>query len=153
ARTLADQPLALVMNPDAQQARYTSVISERINATFLPGIKSGIEVRIAHTADNKSVTLRVPPQYRNNLPRFLRVVRFMPLSDANDSTPTEGDANPPSRQRLADALLDPSRTIVAAIRLEALGQPSIPTLKAGLKSAHPLVRFASAEALAYLGTP
>src|SRR5262249_42234070 len=111
ARTLADQPLALVMNPDAQQARFTSVISERINNTFLPGLKSGIDVRIAHTGDNKSVALRVPPQYRHNLPRYLRVVRFMPLSDASDFTPTEGDDKRSYRQRLADDLLDPARTI------------------------------------------
>ena len=38
----------------------------------------------------------------------------------------------------------------AAIRLEALGKESLPTLKKGLSSQHPLVRFTSAEALAYL---
>jgi hypothetical protein len=37
--------------------------------------------------------------------------------------------------------------------LEALGPDSIPTLKRGLTSEHPLVRFACAEALAYLGSP
>src|SRR5207248_466393 len=36
---------------------------------------------------------------------------------------------------------------------EALGPPSIPALKVGLNSDVPLVRFAAAEALAYLGSP
>src|SRR5262249_27303930 len=37
--------------------------------------------------------------------------------------------------------------------LEALGNDTIGVLKTGLKSEHVLVRFASAEALAYLGDP
>ena len=38
------------------------------------------------------------------------------------------------------------------LRLEALGKDSIPALKKGLASEHELVRFSSAEALAYLGS-
>src|SRR5207244_9284215 len=44
-------------------------------------------------------------------------------------------------------------TGTAALRLEALGTDSIPALKLGLESEHVLVRFAAAEALAYLGCP
>lgn len=153
ARTLVEQPLALVMKADSQQARFTSLISDRINATFQPGMHAGTETRVAHTADNLSISLRVPPQYRHNLPRYLRVVRVLPLSDASDFVPKEGGDRRSYCQKLSDDLLDPSRTIVAAIRLEAMGQNSIPALKPGLKSPHPLVRFASAEALAYLGSP
>ncbi len=57
------------------------------------------------------------------------------------------------RQKLAEDLLDPTRTVVAALRLEALGSTSIASLKIGLESKHPLVKFCSAEALAYLGSP
>ena len=53
----------------------------------------------------------------------------------------------------ARQLLDPATTITAALRLEALGPQSIPALKVGLHSDVPLVRFAAAEALAYLGSP
>ena len=152
ARALIEQPLALVMHPDSQQARFTSLISDRINNTFQPNVRN-IDTHLAHTADNVSISLRVPPQYRYNLPRYLQVVRVIPLSDSNDFVPKEGQQDRRSyRQKLADDLLDPSRTVVAAIRLEALGQPSLPTLKAGLKSPYPLVRFASAEALTYLGS-
>jgi hypothetical protein len=49
-------------------------------------------------------------------------------------------------------LLDPHDCIRAALRLEALGKESIATLKKGLESPLPLVRFASAEALVYLGS-
>jgi len=78
--------------------------------------------------------------------RFLRVVRLIPLSD----TPGPESAYV---QKLSKQLLDPSTTITAALRLEALGAQSISALKAGLHSDVPLVRFAAAESLAYLGSP
>jgi hypothetical protein len=55
-------------------------------------------------------------------------------------------------QRCKKMLADPRFTMAAAMRLEALGRESIPILKTGLNNAHPFVRFASAEALAYLGS-
>src|SRR5207253_6587171 len=83
--------------------------------------------------------------------RFLRVVRLVPLQDIADAHP-EGSKKS-YRQRLAADMLDPARTVTAALRLEALGQSSIAALKPGLDSKHPLVRFCAAEALAYLGSP
>jgi hypothetical protein len=154
-RLVGEYPLALVMNQDSQQARYTSLITDRINSTFQGGgLRGPLDSRLAHTKDNFSVSLRVPPQYRHNLERYLRVVRMIPLSDSADLPgKTESDRRS-YRQKLADDLLDPARTVVAALRLEALGAKSIPIFKEkGLKSPHPLVRFASAEALAYLGSP
>jgi hypothetical protein len=56
-------------------------------------------------------------------------------------------------QKLAKQLLDPSTTITAALRLESLGSQSVSPLKVGLHSDVPLVRFAAAESLAYLGSP
>jgi len=149
----AEQPLSLVMNPDSQQARFTALTMERINATFLGSGRGKRDSTIAHTSNNISVALRVPIQYRHNLPRYLRVVRAIPLMDSSDLPPKEGDDKRSYRQKLTDDLLEPSRTVIASIRLEALGDRSISALKLGLKSPHPLVRFSSAEALAYLGSP
>src|SRR5262249_54948228 len=50
-------------------------------------------------------------------------------------------------------LLEPETSAQAALKLEAIGEQGIPTLKVGLKSNDPQVRFHSAEALAYLGDP
>jgi hypothetical protein len=89
--------------------------------------------------------LNVPQQYQHNPERFLRVVRMIPLRmDASQNG---------YRRKLADDLLDPTRTVSAALRLEALGKDSVPVLKRGLDSDRPLVRFIAAEALAYLGDP
>ncbi len=101
---------------------------------------------------NTSISLRVPAQYRLNIERYLRVVRLIPLIDSAD-VPGKDEDRRSYRQKLNDDLLDPSRTVVAALRLEALGQKSILALREGLKSKHPLVRFCSAESLAYLGSP
>jgi hypothetical protein len=155
ARLLADQPLALVMNQDSQQGRFTSLIMDRVNASFQESsVSPGLDSRLAYTKNQYSIDLRVPQQYRHNLPRYLRVVRVIPLTEMADA-PGKTEADRRSyRQKLGDDLLDPSRTIIAALRLEALGAKSIPILKdKGLRSEHALVRFASAEALAYLGHP
>lgn len=154
ATILSDNPLVLIMNQDKQQARFTSLIADRINATFQSGSLRGVlDSSIAHTGNAHHVAIRVPAQYKHNIPRYLRVVRAIPMNDSSDVPgKTESDRRS-YRQKLADDLLDPSRTVIAALRLEALGVKSIPIFKEkGLKSTHPLVRFTSAEALAYLGS-
>ncbi|HZU38403.1 MAG TPA: HEAT repeat domain-containing protein, partial [Gemmataceae bacterium] len=89
------------------------------------------------------IFLRVPPQYKNNVGHFLRVVRLIPVE-------RDGEKTGLYRERLHKELLDPLHTITAALRLEAMGSDAVGLLKGGLKSEHPLVRFAAAEALAYL---
>jgi hypothetical protein len=153
-RSRVDQPLTLVMNSDQQYARMTALIADRVNETFQAGVQAGNSTAIAYTRDQLAIYLRVPAQYKLNMPRYLRVVRLIPLREGLDGPSKRAEAGRPSyRQRLAEDLLDPARTVVAALRLEALGQHSIPALKRGLEAKHPLVRFCAAEALAYLGSP
>ncbi len=152
-RCLKANPLRLLMNAGYQQARVTSVVADRITEAFRGGPADTPDGSTAKANDNLSVELHVPPGYKLNLPRFLRVVRFIPLEGSPDQ-PGDKDGDIRSyRQKLAADLLDPARTVTSALRLEALGQESIPALKAALQSAHPLVRFCAAESLAYLGSP
>jgi hypothetical protein len=144
-RCLVPRPFYLTLNSDQQFARVAKAVAERINETLQGQLSCGMP-ELAKAESKSSVILQVPHQYRLNLPRYLRVVRFIPLRE------TEAERIPYRRQ-LEEYLMDPARTVVAALRLEALGQDSIATLKHGLQSKHPLVRFASAEALAYLGSP
>jgi flagellar basal body P-ring protein FlgI len=143
ARSLVTRTYYLVLNTEKQSARLAKAVADRVNETFHGSFQvAGGEVAVA---EKKSlVLLSVPPQYLLNQPRYLRVVRFIPMESAEADLISY-------RRRLEEELLDPKKTVVAAMRLEALGQDSIPTLKQGLKSDHPLVRFSSAEALAYLG--
>jgi hypothetical protein len=139
-----NRPFILQINSEHQYARVSMRIAERITETFHgPGAATG-DVAIAPSKNYVSLT--VPGPYRLNIARYLRVVRLIPLSEA---PPPEGAYV----KKLVGQLLDPATTVTAALRLEALGPPSIPALKVGLNSDVPLVRFAAAEALAYLGSP
>jgi flagellar P-ring protein FlgI len=150
-RCLRPNPLLLLLNPEYQQARVAYLAATRINDAFRGGDGDTPDKSTAVASNNLAIELHVPEAYKLNLPRFLRVVRLIPLQGSPDYA---GKDDPrPYRQRLAEDLLDPARTVVAALRLEALGQTSIPALKAGLQSPHPLVRFCSAESLAYLDCP
>jgi hypothetical protein len=152
-KTRVDQPLGLMLNPDQQFARVSALVADRVNQTFHGGLNGSFTNNVALAKNNLAVVLQVPSQYRLNIPRYLRVVRLVPLADIADVPPAEGPDRRTYRQRVAADLLDPARTVVAALRLEALGEKSIPVLKKGLAARHPLVRFCSAEALAYLGSP
>jgi hypothetical protein len=151
AKTLLDLPFTIVLNPDQQYARVAALVAERINQSFHGSMRGLPGSELASAKNQYVIHLRVPAQYKLNQPRFLRVVRLVPLQDSPDAHPEGGKLS--YRQRLAADLLDPARTVTAALRLEALGQSSIATAKPGLESKHPLVRFCSAEVLAYLGSP
>jgi hypothetical protein len=153
----------IVLNDDSRYSMMAQAVADRINETFHPG---GLHSEVAVAKTKGTIELNVPEQYRHNLPRFLRVVRAIPVretSRVNDlhvnslTGPGAQTLAATTRssygQKLAEELLDPARTIIAAIRLEALGEESSPFLKKGLQSTHDLVRFASAEALAYLDCP
>lgn len=139
-----DRGFYLVLNPDQQQARVAMRVAERINETF-QGAFPDTTNAVAEAKTKTVVCLRVPQQYKLNLPRFLRVVRLIPLLE----NPPPGS---PYRKHLEEDLLDPAKTITAALRLEALGGDSVAVLKRALKSEHVLVRFSAAEALTYLGS-
>jgi len=152
-RCLTAQAFNLVMNANQQRASIAAVVAERVNETFQAGFRGESGSAVAVAQNPTVIALRVPPQYRLNTPRFLRVVRLIPLTEQFDVPTGKGEDHRTYRQKLADDLLDPARTVTAALRLEALGEISRLALKKGLESPHRLVRFCSAEALAYLGDP
>src|SRR6185503_5581370 len=92
------------------------------------------------------LSLTVAPRYKNNLARYLRVIRNIPLRE-----------NPIERverlQLLEKKLIEPTSSAQASLQLEAIGIEAIGTLKQGLRSSDPEVRFYAAEALAYLDQP
>lgn len=145
ARVLVDRPYYLLPTDGNPQPRLAMAAATQLNAVFhAPGDRSG------KTADFKvqgkpMVAVTVPPAYRKNHQRFLLVARQVPL------VPVE--PNGPYRQQLEHDLIRPETALTAAIKLEALGADSRQALRVGLQSDSPWVRFAAAEALAYLGHP
>jgi hypothetical protein len=172
--SLIDAPFYLVLQNDQKSAIVANAVATRINAAFpddarkqalvrqnrqylvLGEITNGINSKFptsnglgrgdaAHAVGKDVVYVNVPVEYRVNPARYVHVVLCIPLHDT-------GDMAGKYRKRLNEMLLEPKDTIRAALRLEALGKESVPALRRGLTSNEPLVRFAAAEALTYLGT-
>jgi flagellar basal body P-ring protein FlgI len=165
--SLIDRPFFLTLKTGQQFTRIAAGVADRINQTFREDNRkhwetlSEVTTRLGQRFDGPDaldggltakaqgpefIYVRVPYQYRLNPERYLRVARLIPLQDSPE-------IHTRYRRRLQEKLLDPAQAITAALRLEALGKESVPALKAGLASKQVLVRFCSAEALAYLGNP
>jgi hypothetical protein len=148
-RSRIDNTISLVLNADQASSRKSAQMAECINLTFQAG--SATDAKLAEAAGKDGVRLRVPPAYRLNIPHYLRVVRLIPMIDPEEQPAGGAPGQPkPYLQRLTEDLLDPTRTVTAALRLEALGTKSVPVLRKGLESNHPLVQFCAAESLTYL---
>ena len=140
AKCLDHRAYYIVLNTDEQSVRLAKQMSDRLNDTFPTG-DGGIVSEAKPQLPG--VALAVPPQYRLNLPHFLRVVKAVPLA--------RPEIDSAYVKKYADELLRPETALTAALRLEALGTSAVPLLKKGLTHESPVVRFAAAEALAYLG--
>lgn len=172
--SLIERPFFLDLKKDDRSARVAHAVASRINLMFpddsrkqefvqkhrqlflLQDVTKNINDTFEESSlgrrgdtataiDKSVVNVRVPYAYRYNPERYLRVARLIPLSE-------EAAQQSKYRARLHKMLQDPKDCIRAALRLEALGKESIPALKQGLSSPTPLVRFAAAEALSYLGS-
>jgi hypothetical protein len=166
-----DRPLFFIMKKDGRSARIANAVAQRLNFMFqeddrkaqvseaqkhlllqddvmnrLNGKHDALgSGTVARARNEGKIDVCIPHSYRFNPQRYVRVALNIPLRE------TDVEAAQRYRQRLHKMLLDPAETLRAALRLEAVGKDSIPALKEGLASPHALVRFASAEALTYLG--
>ena len=168
-----DRTYSFVMRGDKPSTAITNRLAKRINTmyqddphslalisdqqkrtTIIGTIENQMNVRFATTSFDQSemakpmnqniIGARVPFAYRLNHERFLLVACKTPVLPNDPGLEKY-------KLRLAKMLLDPRDALPAAVRLEAMGRSSVDTLKTGLASKHPFVRFAAAEALAYLG--
>ncbi|WP_162660186.1 flagellar basal body P-ring protein FlgI [Tuwongella immobilis] len=140
-RIKSDRLMYVALNTGHQRYAESVRVGNRLNDTF-SGTLAGVD-KMAEPKTKEVVTLKVPQHYRQNLARYMRVVRMVPLSPVPDGADY--------RRNLQMQLQDPATCMVAALKLEALGASSVPLLEAALRNESPLVRFAAAEALTYLG--
>lgn len=141
-RVLEDRPYFYLLNEKDANPRTAMEVAARLNATFL--LAGDAKNKVANAVRGDVVLVNVPPSYKLNHERFLIVSRQVPLIPAGPDSLL--------RKKLEQELLDPETAVAAAIKLEALGAESTRALQTGLQSPSPWVRFASAEALAYLGS-
>lgn len=143
ARSGISRPLGLRVRNQFKSMSATTVVSSAINYRFhFSDPKSG-KRGVANPKTDNFIELFVPPNYRTNKGRYLRVVAHVAV---NESPGDKIDRL--SRLRLE--LLDPATSEKSALALEAIGKNSEGALTAALDSANNEVRFFAAEALAYL---
>ncbi|MFM8414362.1 MAG: flagellar basal body P-ring protein FlgI [Planctomycetota bacterium] len=140
---LADRELGLVIAAEHRSFAMSKRLGDWINRRFHTVIR-GAKRGVATPKTDRYIQLEVPALYRHNLPRYIRVVQSVAVIE-----PPEG--RHARMQLLARQLADPVTAPAAAVRLEAIGKDGIPTLKQALESDDAEIRFAAAEALAYLG--
>ncbi len=135
--------LGLILDHERQSVRVSQQVGKAINQRFhsyVEGQKRGI----ATPKTDAFIDLVLHPRYKNNVGRFMRVVRNIAINE----TPLQRQAR---LQILNNQLLDPITSATAALRLEAIAsEDAVEILQQGLAAEDPEVRFYSAEALAYL---
>jgi flagellar basal body P-ring protein FlgI len=139
-----DRFLDVYLRNDVRSERNAVRVANAIGRRFFDYDKHGQRVPLAEAKTDQKIVLKVMPKYRDNYPRYLEVIRKIAFRETDVARAVRIRA-------LKWDLLDPETANQAALKLEAIGEQSIPTLKIGLKSNDPQIRFHSAEALAYLG--
>lgn len=142
-RTMLDRDFRIVLTKETRSGRRTRKLAQRINQRFYVH-HGGQNQGLANALDEKLIELKLAKAYRYDFQRYLLVARRIPESSSESFRQT-------LLSELREELHRPETTLEAALRLEAIGSPATPILKESLTSKSEVVRFASAQALAYLG--
>ncbi|MGH7136378.1 MAG: flagellar basal body P-ring protein FlgI [Pirellulales bacterium] len=134
--------LGLAIRPEHQNVTNSAQMGNAINQRF-HSFDGGIKHGVATPETDKYIELVVHPRYKDNVERFMRVVRALPIKE----NPSQAVARLALLER---QLLDPITAATAAIKLEALGKESVKVLTKGATDSNPEVKFYASEALAYL---
>ncbi|NCY03132.1 MAG: hypothetical protein EBX36_09560 [Planctomycetia bacterium] len=129
--------------PGGGVALQSKRIGDGINRRFHASIR-GVKRGVATPKTDRFIELEIPPVYADNLARYIRVIRSLAVVEPAGGRHARLEL---LRRQLADPVTAPG----AAIRLEAIGREAVPLLRDALASKDAEVRFAAAEALAYLG--
>ena len=137
--------IGLAIREGSSSIRTSTEISAAINRRFFyydHGIKRGV----ANPITDSRIDLQLQVGYKNNIYRYLHVMRQIPLRESESQLATR-------LEMLEANLMQPAFARDTAIKLEAIGEPAHETLRKGLTSNDAEVRFYAAEALAYLDDP
>ena len=142
-RVLIDRDFRLMLADGKRSQKLSRRVAQRINQRFRSSSDGVGSKGIAKPVDYQTILLTLPSEYKYNIERFLHVVRRIPMSEA----PTFQDK---LLSILEAELMNPQTAIEASLRLESLGVQATAALREGLLSDHEIVRFCSAQSLAYL---
>lgn len=140
---IKSRPLGLVLAQNKQSVRNATLVAKAVSDRFQT-YEAGHKIGVAEAKTDEFIELVLHPRYKDNIGRYVRVVRSVPVSESAVDRQER-------LQLLERQLLDPLTAATAALRLEAIGDESVvETLRAGLGSDDSEVRFYASEALAYL---
>ena len=137
------RPLGLAIGSEVASVRTARKIAAAINGRFAIYDESG-KIGVATPKSNRNVELMVPPEYKHNLGRFLRVI--MNISFDHPET-----SNSDRIAKLEHQLSQPELAKKASLRLEGIGIDATGALRRALRHPNEETRFYAAESLAYLG--
>jgi len=141
---LQSRHMSLLLRNDFKSVRNSNRIALRIGRRFFQYNEHGSKKELATAETDQKIKLDILDRYRDNFPRYSRVVRSIAFRETEVAERVR-------LQKLKKELLVPETSERAAIRLEAIGLNAIPFLREGLKSPLLEIRFHAATALAYLG--
>ena len=136
------RPIGLVLTPGHQSVLNSSRVATAVNRRFYT-FHNGLKTGMAKAKTDEYIELDVHPRYKNNIQRYIQVVRALPIHESANLR----------MQRVAELkemLKDPATASDAAIQLEALGSEGTDALLEGIRSPNLETRFYAAEALAFL---
>ncbi len=144
-RVKQDIPYNFIIRDDRRSVRTAKLVEEVVKLRFFENRGGDMTGMAVPTRSDDHLILKVPRVYHHNQGRYFQVIAALPLVE-----------NPNLRARRMETwgkeLLVTKAAGKAALKLEGIGTNAIPTLKTGLASPDPLVRFFAAESLAYLGS-
>ena len=144
ATVTKERKLAIYLRNEFRTVRNSNRVAQVIGTRFHGYDKHGIKLPMAEAKTDQQIELRVHPEYKDNYPRYLQVIRHLAFREDNVGRRVR-------MQQLQKELAQPETADRAALQLEAIGQDGVPILKGGLKSPILECRFHAAMALAYLG--
>lgn len=146
ATSTTERNLSLFLRNDFKTVRNAKRVADQVGMRFFHYDEYGQRKPLAEALTDQKVELKVHPRYKENYARYLKVVRSIPLRETDVARRLR-------MEQLASQLNTPETSEKAALRLEAIGEDSIPFLKKALKNQMLEVRFHASMALAYLGDP
>ena len=137
-----DRPLYLTMKDEHVSEFNTKRVADQINKRFFTKIGGKTE-GVATAKTDTIVELRVHPTYKDNIERYMQVLLSVVCYETVEQRGKR-------IEELKKTVLERKTAQDSALKLEALGKPGIESLKGGLTSSDPEIRFYCAESLAYL---
>ena len=141
-RAKEESPYALAIKESRRSGKTSQLLGQTINQRFHEN-EGADHKGISNPKTDSFIVLKVPKVYHHNQDRYHKVIKYLSVVD-------NADLRERRLEEWGKDLLDPKTVGIAAIKLEGMGNGSLPTLKKALGSPDESVRFFAAEAMAYL---